>query len=519
MQMKLGGRWVRQIRGAFSLATMAGIFVFAAQAQPARPAAPGKAPGLGTVKPTPTKRPDVAPRPGQKKSPDTPNIIFIIADDLGWGELGSYGQKLIKTPNLDRLAAEGMRFSQCYAGSPVGNASRASLMTGLHSGHAYIRGSRSVPLRGADHIIPMYLRGTRKYQTIALGKWNLGGKGTKGAPFEKGFNQWMGFVDQTHANNHYPQFVWRYTPGVRGVNSWNGDVQIHANIGKRTVYSTDLITRAALNAVRIYRPAWETGFRPFFLYLSYTAPHANNQLARATGMGMEVPSDAPYSHQRWPRAERNKAAIISRLDNAVGQIMAMLKKYDMDKDTLIFFTSDNGPHQEGGNDPKFFNSTGGFRGIKGSLYEGGLRVPMIVRWTGKIKPNTVSHQPFAFWDVLPTLLQVARIPAPREIDGISMMPTLIGLEQKDKHDFLYWESHENGSKQAARKDQWKAVRPSPGKALELYDLSRDPAETTNVAVQNPKVIQEFETYLRTARTRSLHWPITMPGQNAATPRR
>ena len=365
---------------------MAGIFVFAAQAQPARPAAPGKAPGLSTVKPTPTKRPNVARDRGKRNRPTRPTLFSLsqmTSAGVSWEATGKSSSRPQPRPPRRRA-----RFSQCYAGSPVGNASRASLMTGLHCGHAYIRGTRSVPLRGADHIIPMYLRGTRKYQTIALGKWNLGGKGTKGAPFEKGFNQWMGFVDQTHANNHYPQFVWRYTPGVRGV--LNGDVQIHANIGKRTVYSTTSPPRRA--QCRSHYPL-ETGFL-FLPYLSYTAPHANNQLARATGMGMEVPSDAPYSHQRWPRAERNKAAIISRLDNAVGQIMAMLKKYDMDKDTLIFFTSDNGPHQEGGNDPKFFNSTGGFRGIKGSLYEGGLRA-MIVRWTGKIKPNTVSHQPFA----------------------------------------------------------------------------------------------------------------------------
>jgi len=493
--------------------------VFQAQTQP----------GTGTPKPSQTPRapqgvgPGSRPatglppsiRPRQQKGPTTPNIIFIMADDLGWGDLGSYGQKLIKTPNLDRLAAEGMRFTQCYAGSPAGNASRAVMLTGMHSGHSYIRGNRGIPLRGADLVIPMYLRGTRKYETIALGKWNLGSKGTKGAPFEKGFNHWMGFVDQVHANNHYPTFVWRYEPGIRGINSWNGDVQIHANHGRRTVYSTDLLTKAALNTIRIYRPSLETGFQPFFLYLSFTAPHANNELARKTGQGMEVPNDYPYTGERWPRAEKNKAAVITRLDYAVGQIMSKLKDYNMEEDTVIFFTSDNGPHQEGGNDPAFFRSAGPFRGIKRSLNEGGLRVPMIVRWTGKIKANSVSKQAFPFWDIMPTILQIARIPMPREIDGISLMPTLIDLPQKQQHDYLYWESHVNGSQQAARKGNWKVIRPAPGKALELYDLDRDPGESQNVALRNPKVIKEFEAYLRTARTRSLQWPITIPGKNAS----
>ena len=444
---------------AFLMVFVCGYFSQPAKAQPTttgpiaspNPAKPAAEQGL---------------RPGQHKPPATPNIIFIIADDLGWGDLGSYGQNLIKTPNLDRLAADGMRFTQCYAGSPTGDASRAALMTGLHTGHGYIRGNGGLPLRGSDVIIPMYLRGTRKYETIALGKWNLGSKGTKGAPFEKGFNQWMGFVNQTHANNHYPTFVWRYTPGINGINSWNGDVQIHANNGRRTVYSTDLITKAALNAIRIYRPSWENRHRPFFLYVSYTAPHANLDLAKRVGQGMEVPSDFPYTSQRWPRAEKNKAAMITRLDEAVGKIMRQVKTFGIEKETVIFFTSDNGPHREGGNDPAFFKSAGGFRGIKGSLYEGGIRVPMIVSWPGKVKANSVSQQVFPFWDVLPTMLQIARIPSPREIDGISLMPTLIGLPQKEKHDYLYWETHIDGSKQAARSGDWKVIRPAPGKSLE-----------------------------------------------------
>jgi len=515
--MKRCGQFLHLALGAVVLFN----FQSTAQAAAGKAKSPGAPRILSSLPPgTNPNRLPPGVRPGQQKGPATPNIIIIVADDLGWGDLGSYGQKLIKTPNLDRLAADGMRFTQAYAGSPQGNASRCALLTGMHSGHGYIRGNREVPLRAADRVIPELLRGTRRYETIALGKWNLGGKGTNGSPFKKGFNHWRGFVNQLHANNHYPNFIWCYEPGHRGVNSWNGDVQIHANnSGRRAVYSTDLLTKAALNTIRIYRPSWETGYRPFFLYLSYTAPHANNELARKTGQGNEVPTDFPYTGERWPRAEKNKAAMITRLDSAVGQIMAKLREYNIDEDTVIFFTSDNGPHQEGGNDPQFFRSAGPFKGIKNSLYEGGLRVPMLVRWTGKVKANSVSNEPFPLWDIMPTVLQIARIPSPREIDGVSIMPTLIGLPQKSRHKYLYWESHYPHSKQAARKGNWKVIRPAAGKALELYDLSVDAGEQLNVAARHPEIIRDFETFLRTARTRSLHWPITMPGQTAATNRR
>ena len=477
---------------------------------------PVPAPGANPVAPAQKPKLLPPPKPGEKRGPDTPNIILIVADDLGWGDLGSYGQQLIKTPYLDQLAAEGMRFTQFYAGAPLGNASRCALLTGKHTGHSYIRGNRPASLRTVDTVIPMYLQGNAQYETIALGKWNLGSKGTPGEPFKKGFRHWLGFVDQTHANNHYPTYVWRYEPGIRGVNSWNGDVAIQANArGQRNAYSTDLLTKAALNAIRIYKPDWYKHYRPFFLYLSYTAPHANNQLAQKAGNGMEVPTDFPYSGEKWPRPERNKAAMITRLDTAVGQIMAKLKEYKLDEDTLILFTSDNGPHQEGGNNPAFFRSAGPFKGIKGNLYEGGLRVPMIARWTGNIKPNTVSEEPFAHWDVLPTLLSAARVSKPREIDGVSFLPTLLGREQFKKHDFLYWEMHEYGSQQAARKGDWKVIRPAPGKALELYNLKRDPTESQNVASLNAEVVTDFENFLRTARTRSVLWPITQPKETAS----
>jgi len=450
------------------------------------------------------------PRPADKpKGPLRPNIIMIVADDLGYGDLGSYGQKWIKTPNLDRLAAEGMRFTDAYAGSSIGCASRASLMTGFHMGHSYIRGNKNISLRAKDITLAMMLRKTG-YKTLAIGKWGLGLDNTPGEPFRKGFEHWVGFLDQTHADNNYPQFLWRFEPGFKGVNAWNGPVKIHRNRdGRRLDYAQDLFTRAALNAIRIHRPAFDNKYRPFFMYLAYTTPHANADLYRKTGNGMEVPHNRPYDQYTWPMAEKNKAAMITRLDDDIGKIMARLRQYDMDKDTIVIFTSDNGPHAEGGNNPGYFRSAGNFRGIKRSLYEGGIRVPLIVRWTGKTKAGATSELPVAHWDFMPTLCQAARTAPPRDGDGISFLPTLQGLPQTRKHEQLYWEIHETVSLQAVRMGKWKAVRPAPGKALELYDLKADPGEQKNVAAQNPDVIIKLENFLRTTRTKSQHWPIKM----------
>ena len=462
-----------------------------------------------TNRPVPLKAP-VGPR--------TPNIILIVADDLGWGDLGCYGQKKIKTPNLDRLAAEGTRFTQYYAGAPADSASRAALLTGMHSGHGYIRGDKGVALRLEDRLVSEVLK-AGGYNTCALGKWALGAPQSTAEPFRRGFDQWAGFVDQVHANNYYPAHIWRYDPNrivqkvvdgkaVFAKDPFEGMLEIYANKdGRRVSYAQDLLTKMALEYSRINRPFFDNGYRPFFLYLSYTTPHANLDLTKKTGNGMEVPTDAPYEAQRWPLPEKNKAAMITRLDADIGKLMAALRQNNMDEQTVVIFTSDNGPHAEGGNDPAFFESAGPFRGIKRDLYEGGIRAPMIVRWTGKTKPNTVSQQVWAAWDMLPTLAEIARVSPPSELDGISMFPTLLGLKQEKQHDFLYWETHEGVSKQAARMGDWKAIRPSPGKALELYNLKEDSSESRDVAANNPEVVVQFEKYLRTARTGSQHWPI------------
>ena len=270
----------------------------------------------------------------------------------------------------------------------------------------------------------------------------------------------------------------------------------NANGGKGQ-YSHDLFTRAALNFIRINQQ------HPFFLYLAYTIPHANNELK---DKGMEVPSDAPYSKEDWPQQEKNKAAMITRLDADVGKILDKLKELRVDQGTIIFFSSDNGPHKEGGVDPKFFESSGRLRGIKRDLYEGGIRVPMIVRWPGKIKAGTTSDQVWAFWDFLPTAAEIAGVKPPKDIDGISMMPTLLGLKQTNQHEFLYWEFHEHGFQQAVRMGDWKAAKLGPENPLELYNLKTDEGETQNVADKHPDIVARIGEYLKTARTESKNWP-------------
>jgi arylsulfatase A-like enzyme len=417
-----------------------------------------------------------------------PNIIFILADDLGYGDLGCYGQKRIQTPHLDRLAAEGIRFTQCYAGSTVCAPSRAALMTGLHTGHVRIRGNAKVPLEAGDITVAEVLKSVG-YRTGIIGKWGLGLEDSPGTPNKKGFDEWFGFLDQTHAHNYYPDFLWR--------NDQKFVMQGNLN-NQQGNYAHDFFSRAATNFVRI------NARHPFFLYLAYTIPHANNELK---DHGMQVPTDTPYSRENWPQPEKNKAAMITRMDADIGKLMDQLKALKIDQHTVVFFSSDNGPHKEGGVNPAFLSSAGPLRGIKRHLYEGGIRAPMIVRWPGKAPTGKVSDQVWAFWDFLPTAAAIAGAKAPAGIDGISMLPTLLGQKQTNQHEFLYWEFHEGGSKQAVRMGDWKAVRPGLGQPLELYDLGKDLGEKDSLADQHPEVVAKIEAYLKSARTESEHWPL------------
>ncbi len=450
--------------------------------------------------PLPTNAP--AQRP---PAPRRPNIILIVADDLGYGDLGCYsaGQTRILTTNLDKMAREGIRFTDFYAGSTVCAPSRCALMTGMHTGHAFIRGNGSQSLREQDVTVAELLKKSG-YHTGLIGKWGLGSENSSGMPREKGFDEFVGYLDHVHAHDYYTDHLWRYDSRL-GYNAWEYFPENEG--GKQGRYTHDLFTQAATNFVSINKPDQFNQHRPFFLYLAYTIPHANNEEAKRSGNGMQVPDDAPYSSEPWPQPEKNKAAMITRLDNDIGKLLAKLQELKIDDNTVVFFSSDNGPHKEGGVDPKFFQSAGPLRGIKRDLYEGGIRVPMIVRWPGHIKPGGVSKQVWSFWDFLPTAAEIAMTKAPSEIDGISMLPALLGRSQTNQHAFLYWEVHERGFQQAVRMGRWKAVRPQTGEPLELYDLETDLAEKNNVASSHPEIVAKIESYLKSARTDSEAWPI------------
>ena len=448
-----------------------------------------------------------AETPGTRR----PNIIFILADDLGYGDLGCYGQEVILTPNLDHMAAEGIRFTQCYAGSTVCAPSRCCLMTGLHTGHARVRGNARVPLRPKDVTVAEVLK-QAGYATALIGKWGLGEPDTTGVPNRKGFDAFFGYLNQAHAHNSFPTYLWRNEEKV----AIEGNVESKDHPGvcsECRVFSNDLFTQEALRFIE------EKKASPFFLYLAYTIPHANNERGAATGDGMETPGYEPYADKPWPQPQKGHAALITRLDRDVGAVLRKLKDLGLDENTIVFFSSDNGTHKEGGADPRFFKSSGPLRGYKRDLYEGGIRVPMIVRWLGKIRPGTVSEHVWAFWDFLPTAADLATTKTPAGLDGVSVAPVLLGGQQdvglvpklnlgtRLAEPFLYWEFHERGFTRAVRMGTWKAVSLDPARPLELYDLRTDIGETHNVADKHPDVVKRIEEYLQTARSDSENWPV------------
>ena len=441
---------------------------------------------------------------GQQKPP-RPNVLLIQADDLGYGDLSAYGQSRFATPALDRLAREGIRFTEYYSGSTVCAPSRAALMTGLHTGHAWIRGNGDIPLRPEDVTVAEMLRAAG-YRTAVIGKWGLGTPGTTGQPDRQGFDHAFGFLDHRHAHRQYTDHLWR-----------NGE-RTPANIERD--YVGDLFTQDAASFIQ------QDDARPFFIYLNYTVPHAElrapddavapfrgrfpekpfeNQKAdaRPTGASAEVPS---LGYRSQPEPHAAFAAMITRMDRDIGRLADLLRSRGIERNTLVMFISDNGPHQEGGGDPVFFKSSGALRGIKRDLYEGGIRVPMIASWPGTIPAGRVSNHPWAHWDMMPTLGEIAGASIPASIDGISMARALRG-ERQPAHDFMYWEFHERGFQQAVRMGAWKAVRLKNAAPLELYNLADDPGEQRDVAAANPKVVAQIEAYLKNARTESARWPV------------
>jgi len=434
-----------------------------------------------------------------------PNIILIVADDLGYGDLGCYGQNKIRTPNIDGLAREGIRFTQAYAGSTVCAPSRCSLMTGMHNGHNRIRDNlpHNIWLRPDDVTVAEVLK-QAGYKTGGIGKWALGNPGSWGIPNYQGFDYWYGHLNQDQAHFYYPDYLWENDKVVllQEVVIENEVGKLKGNRGGSNVFYThDLFTKKALQFIE------QNKEDPFFLYLAYTIPHFSDY-PKETPEHFIVPSDEPYSKERWPQTAKNYAAMITRLDKDVGRIMALVKSLGLDENTIVFFTSDNGPYKGSPIPIEFFGSNGILRGGKRDLYEGGIRIPMIARWRGKIAPCQVSEQVWAFWDFLPTAAELAGLPAPEGIDGISMLPALLGKGGKS-HDYLYWDyGHVRKTyKQAVRMGDWKGVRIGAGAAIELYDLKADPGETENVASEHPDVVSKIEHIMRTAVEASADYPM------------
>jgi arylsulfatase A-like enzyme len=440
-----------------------------------------------------------------------PNIVYILADDLGYGDLSCYGQKHFQTPNIDRLANQGMLFTQHYSGCPVCAPSRSSLMTGLTTGHTPIRGNKSwkdegqYPLPAQSFTIAEMLK-TAGYVTGAFGKWGLGSPGTEGDPNNQGFDQFYGYNCQSLAHNYYPDHLWDN----------QNKVILKGNSGTQsTEYAPTLIHQKAIQFIEMNKD------KPFFLFYPTTIPHAElvapeenmkefrgKLLPEVAYKGAEPGSEkyrkGSYGSQKEVHAAF--AAMVTLLDKQVGEIVDELKKLGLDKNTIIIFSSDNGPHVEGGADPDYFDSNGPLKGYKRDLYEGGMREPMIVSWPGKVAAGTKSDLISAFWDIMPTFADIVGVKAPENIDGISFLPTLLGKPGQKQHFSMYWEFHENNGRQAVRMGDWKLVRYNvsiPEKeTTELYNLKTDLGETTNVAEQNQQVVSQMLRIMEQSRVPS-----------------
>ena len=443
-----------------------------------------------------------------QKQTTRPNIIFILADDLGYGDVGCYGQQKIETPNIDRLASKGLKFMQFYSGSTVCAPARTTFLTGLHTGHTPIRGNKSYKPEGQsplpDSVITFAnILQRNGYSTAAFGKWSLGYITTSGDPNKKGFDEFFGYNCQTLAHNYYPDHLWDN----------HERIDLKENKDGKNIYSADLIHQQALQFIK------KNNGNPFFIYLPYTLPHAE----------VIAPHDSVYYYyinkfKEQPNPEKKIyegrvldpyphacfAAMVSRLDRYVGEIIEAVKEKGFEKNTLIIFTSDNGPHKEGGGDPEFFKSNGPYRGLKRDLYEGGIRVPFIAYWPGKIQPD-VTDQVAALWDMYSTLLEIAGIPNKNKTDGLSLAPTFFKKGKQQQHEYLYWEFHENNGSQGLRWKNWKAVELEVGKnpdpVLELYDLKRDPKEQNNIADKFPEIVAKMKVLIKQAHKSIPDWPL------------
>ncbi|HWB08914.1 MAG TPA: arylsulfatase [Pirellulales bacterium] len=441
---------------------------------------------------------------------DAPNLIWIMADDLGYGELGCHGQTVIRTPQLDRMAKEGMRFTQFYAGATVCAPSRSVLMTGQHHGHTRVRGNAgstnpvAQALRSGDTTVAKVLQ-QAGYRTALIGKWGLGdiGAAESGLPRKQGFDEFFGYLNQHHAHNHFPDYLWR---NEEKVSLPNVVVPVGQHGGGYATaaeqYADDLFADAVVKFVA------ENRSRPFFLYWCMVVPHANNERTSALKNGAEVPDFGPYAGEDWPEPDRGQAAMISRLDGYVGRMLDALREYGLAETTLVIFTSDNGPHNESNHNLARFKPSGPLSGIKRSLHDGGIRVPTIAWWPGHVAAGTTSDHVAYFGDWMATAAELAGARMPGDCDSISFAPTLFGRPaEQQEHDFLYWEFHEGGFKQAVLyQGRWKGIRRGgPDAPIELYDLRTDLAEKANVEATHPDVTAKIGAYLATARSDSHDW--------------
>lgn len=458
--------------------------------------------------------------------PDKPNIVFLLADDLGYGELGCYGQQKIRTPNLDRMAAEGIRFTQFYSGAPVCAPSRCVLMTGKHLGHAYIRDNRQAGPEGQEPIPDetVTLAETLKaagYTTGAMGKWGLGPPGSSGDPNKQGFDLFFGYNCQGHAHNFYPTYLWRNdqhvtlnNPAFRAHQKLPPDADPNDPASYKQYigsdYAPDRMIDEALGFIR------RNEERPFFLYYPITVPHLaiqvpEDSLAEYRGKWPDPPYPGGKGYLPHPSPRAGYAAMVTRLDREIGRMLALLKELGLDGNTLVMFSSDNGPTYDrlGGTDSEFFESNGPLNGLKGSVYEGGMRVPLIARWPGKIAGGRVSDHPAASYDVLPTLAEVAGASPPTDVDGISFLATLTDRGEQEQHEFLLWEFHGYGGQQAVRMGRWKGIRlncyKDPNGPILLYDLENDLAEERDVAEQHPQVVLKMAELLKQQHSDSAIW--------------
>jgi len=444
------------------------------------------------------------------RAAERPNIIVIMADDLGYGDLGCYGQKVITTPHLDRMAREGLRFTHFYAGATVCAPSRSVLMTGQHHGHTRVRGNAGAanPVAQAlrlDDITVAKVLQTAGYRTVLIGKWGLGdaGAAASGLPRRHGFDEFFGYLNQQHAHNHFPDFLWRNEEKISLPNKITpvGDSGAGYATEARQ-FADDLFADEALKFVAANKS------RPFFLYWSMVIPHANNERTRALKNGAQVPDFGPYADKDWPDPDKGQAAMISRMDGYVGRMLAALREQGLAKNTLVIFTSDNGPHNESNHDLARFHPSGPFSGIKRSLTDGGIRVPALAWWPGRIAAGVESAHVAYFGDWMATAAELAGAKTPDGCDSISFVPTLLGKPRAQaQHEFLYWEFHEGGFKQAALyQGRWKGIRSGgPQAPVRLYDQQTDIAEKVDVAEKHPDITAKIDEYLSTARSPSADW--------------